>query len=147
MTRLQEDLLGVYNTLTDFSEATITSPSPIPIRVSYSESLNSLCFEQKGLKVAVNVLNYYCENLKDLKESYLYPEDYDLLMSTLAGLIGKGVLLDERICVAPKKYGFDIYETNTRSYKDGPQKLASLKFTSGNSRLFRLVTKLKFKTL
>ena len=88
MIRLQDDIIEIYNLLTDFSSNTL---SGLPIKVEYSESLNSLCFEQKGLKVAISVLNYYCENLKYLKETYLLPGDYDFLMSSLSLLTTKTI--------------------------------------------------------
>ena len=147
MTRLQDDLLGVYNSLTDFSMNTLTNPTHLPIRVDYSESLNSLCFEQKGTKIAISVLNYYCENLKELKETYLFPEDYDHLMYSLSWVINSGHLLHDRVCLSPEKYGFKIYETSPASYKNGPQLLASVKFVSGNSWLFKRVTKYKYKNI
>lgn len=146
MIRLQDDILEVYNMLTDFSSSTL---SGLPIKVEYSESLNALCFEQKGLRVAISVLNYYCENLKHLKETYLLPEDYDILMSSLSGVIESGVLIHDRVCVAPVKYGFMIYETpgQTISLKDGPQLLGDLRFVSGNSWLFKKIIKFKYKKL
>jgi hypothetical protein len=149
MVRLQDDILGIYNSLTDFSANTLLGPINLPIRVSYSESLNSLCFEQKGLKVAISVLNYYCKGLKNLKETYLYPEDYDKLMSALSGLIGSGVLLHDRVCLAPEVYGFSIYETTAQTalLKDGPQLLTTFRFVSGNSWFFKKVTQFKYKNL
>ena len=146
MIRLQDDILEVYNMLTDFSSNTL---SGLPIKVEYSESLNALCFEQKGLRVAISVLNYYCESLKYLKETYLLPEDYDILMSSLSRVIESGVLIHDRVCVAPVKYGFRIYETpgQTISLKDGPQLLVDLRFVSGNSWLFKKIIKFKYKKL
>lgn len=144
MIRLQDDIIEIYNLLTDFSSNTL---SGLPIKVEYSESLNSLCFEQKGLKVAISVLNYYCENLKYLKETYLLPGDYDFLMSSLSKVIESGVLLHDRVCLAPIEFGFKVYETpsQTTRLKDGPQLLGIFKFISGNSWLFKKVTKHKYK--
>lgn len=149
MVRLQDDILGVYNSLTDFSANTLLSPVKLPIRVTYSESLNALCFEQKGLKVAISVLNHYCRDLKDLKDTYLYPEDYDKLMSSLSGLIGSGVLLHDRICLSPEEYGFSLYDTERQSalLKKGPQLLTSIRFVTGNSWIFKKVTQFKYKKL
>lgn len=149
MIRLQDDILSIYNSLTDFSSNTLLGPIKYPIKVYYSESLNSLCFEQKGLKVAISVLNYYCRDLLNLKESYLSPGDYDSMMSALSGLIGSGVLIHDRVCVAPVKYGFEIYETpsKTATLKEGPQFVASVKFVSGNSWLFKKCIKYKYKNL
>ena len=99
--------------------------------------------------MAISVLNYYCRELKNLKETYLLPEDYDRLMSSLSGIIGSGVLLHDRVCLAPEKYGFSIYETTpqTKLLKEGPQLLMSTKFTSGNSWLFKKVTQFKYRNL
>lgn len=147
MTRLQDDILGVYNSLTDFSNNTLSGPVQLPIKVEYSESLNALCFEQKGLKVAVSSLNYYCENLKNLKETYLLPEDYDRLMGSLSGIIGSGILLHDRVCLSPSRFGFRLYETQLGALKEGPQFLVDIKFVSGNSWLFKKIIKLKYKDL
>lgn len=146
MIRLQDDILEIYNLLTDFSSNTL---SGLPIKVEYSDSLNSICFEQKGLKVAISVLNYYCESLKNLKKTYLLPEDYDILMSSLSRLIESGVLLHDRVCLAPRKFGFRIYETpnQTKTLKDGPQLLSDFRFVSGNSWLFKKVIKFKYRKL
>lgn len=145
MIRLQDDILGIYNSLTDFSGNTILGPIQYPIRVTFSESLNSLCFEQKGLKVAIYSLNYYCENLTNLKDSYLLPEDYDKLMSTLSDLVNGGKLLEDRVCLSPKPYGFKVYLMSRNLPKEGPQLLADIKFISGNSWIRRKLIKLVYK--
>ena len=147
MTKLQEDLLGLYNTLTDFSEATLLDPKPRPINVNFSEGLNSLCFEQKNLKVALSVLNYYCSGLKKIKDAYLLPEDYDTLMADLSKVINKGYLLHERVCVAPMKYGFKLYETpqGIAGLQDGPQLLGSFEFVTSNSWVFKKIIKMRYE--
>lgn len=149
MIRLQDDILNIYNSLTDFSANTLLSPVKLPIRVTYSESLNALCFEQKGLKIAISILNYYCRELNNLRNTYLYPEDYDRLMSSLSGLISSGVLLHDRICLSPDKYGFSLYDTEQKItlLKKGPQLLTSIKFVSGNSWFFKKVTQFRYKNL
>ena len=147
MTRLQDDLIEIYNLLTDFSEETLTKGTPV--KVGYSESLNALCFEQKGLKIAVSALNYYCENLKNLKETYLLPIDYDILMSSLSKSITSGVLIQDRVCVSPRKYGFLLYDVPkvVSKLKDGPQLLADIRIASGNSWLFKKIIKFKYRKL
>lgn len=147
MTRLQDDLLGIYNSLTDFSNTTLGGPIQLPISVEYSDGLNSLCFEQKGTKVAIGALNYYCENLKNLKKTYLLPDDYDKLMSSLSGVIGSGVLLHDRVCVSPTEFGFRLYETQGRYLKEGPQLLVDFKFVSGDGWFFKRIIKFKYKNL
>ena len=148
MVRLQDDILLIYNSLTDFSETTLLSPIKLPIKVKYSESLNSLTFEQRGRKVSIPVLNYYCKNLKFL-DTYLIPEDYDYLMGTLSRIIESGVLLHDRVCLSPINYGFEIYDTNsyTQYQKEGPQLIGEVKFISKNSWLFKKLTKLKYERI
>lgn len=148
MVRLQDDILLIYNSLTDFSETTLLSPIKLPIKVKYSESLNSLTFEQRGRKVSIPVLNYYCKNLKFL-DTYLISEDYDYLMGTLSRIIESGVLLHDRVCLSPINYGFEIYDTNsyTQYQKEGPQLIGEVKFISKNSWLFKKLTKLKYERI
>lgn len=145
MTRLQEDLLGIYNSLTDFSNETLGNK--LPLLVDFSEGLNSLCFSQRGKSIAISSLNYYCLDLPKVKGSYLIPEDYDYLMSSLAGIIGSGALLRERVCLSPEKYGFKIYETSSRYIKEGPQLLADISFVSGNSWLFKKIMKIRYERI
>ena len=147
MTRLQDDILHIYNTLTDFSKNTLLAPRPLPIKVEFSESMNSLTFEQQGLKVALPILSYYCLGLKNLTKTYLLPEDYDYLMSSMTRAIESGVLIHDRVCLAPQKYGFQILDTpqNTILMKEGPQLVADIKFISGTSWLFKKLTKLKYE--
>lgn len=146
MVRLQDDILLIYNSLTDFSETTLLAPIKLPIRVRYSESSNSLSFEQRGLKVSIPVLNYYCKNLRFL-DTYLVPEDYDYLMETLSRIIESGVLLHDRVCLAPVKYGFEVYDTSPQTLllKEGPQLIGEAKFISGNSWLFKKIIKFKYE--
>ena len=149
MARFQDDILVIYNSLTDFSETTLLSPERLPIVVRFSESLNSLTFEQKGRKISIPVLNYYCKNLKFLKNTYLLPDDYDYLMGTLSRIIESGVLLHDRVCLSPIRYGFEVYDTNSRTQylKEGPQLIGRVVFASGNSWLFRKLIHLKYERI
>ena len=142
MTRLQDDIVGFYNDLTDFSDQTLING--VPIRVYYDEKMNALCFEQRGRKIMNQALNYYCENLK-LLNTYLLPEHYDNLMRTLAEMIGSGVMIRERILIKPKKYGFELYETQARNLKDGPQRVSNLDLVFWNSWLFKKYVKFNYK--
>ncbi len=142
MLRLQEDIIGVYNSLTEFSDNTLMNG--LPIRVKYEESMNAISFEQRGKKVIVQSLNYYCENLKFLN-TYILPIEYDNLMQSLATLIGSGIMIRERLLVAPKSYGFDLYETDGMNLKEGPQKLASIELVFWNSWFFRKYVELIYK--
>lgn len=147
MTKLQEDIIDIYNTLADFSKDTLLAPVQLPIRVGYSESLNSLTFEQRGRKVSIPVLNYYCKNLKLIKETYLIPADYDLLMGSLTRIIDSGSLLNDRVCISPVKYGFEVFETKPtfQLVKEGPQMIGKVRFISGNSWLFKKLIKLRYE--
>lgn len=149
MTRLQDDLLLVYNSLTDFSRTTLLAPTQLPIKVEYSDSLNSLTFEQQGLKVSLPTLNYYCKNLRTLEDTYLTPADYDLLMDSLSRIIESGVLLHDRVCLSPVRYGFEVYDTNshTQYLKEGPQLIGKVRFVSGTSWLFKKLIRLKYERL
>ena len=142
MTRLQDDILGVYNSLTEFSDGTLTNG--LPIKVKYDESFNALSFEQRGKKVMIQSLNYYCENLKFL-DTYMLPVEYNNLMQSLANLIGSGIMIRDRIMISPKKYGFDLYETDGMNLKEGPQRIASIELVYWNSWVFRKYVELIYK--
>lgn len=142
MTRLQDDILGVYNSLTEFSDGTLTNG--LPLKVKYDESFNALSFEQRGKKVMIQSLNYYCENLKFL-DTYMLPVEYNNLMQSLANLIGSGIMIRDRIMISPKKYGFDLYETDGMNLKEGPQRIASIELVYWNSWVFRKYVELIYK--
>lgn len=148
MVTLQNDLLEIYNNLVAFSNSTVLSDNPIPITVKYEKDGvgSPLLLEQKGISVRLRLPVYYCLGLDSIKkETYLLPEDYDYLMNTLQSLIADDRVLDDRTCLSPENYGFDVYAVNLREFWKGPEKLGSIKFISGNSWLFRLITKWKYK--
>lgn len=146
MTTLQNDILEIYNSLVIFNKETVESKFPIPIRVYFDEKLNSLVFEQKGVSTRLSLPLYYSLALDDLKKpTYLLPKDYDYLMSTLQGLLGSGVLIRDRVCVSPENYGFDIYCIDLKEFKKGPDLLGQVRFISGNSWIFKFLTKRKYK--
>lgn len=146
MTRLQDDILEFYNTLQEFSKETLEGPIKTPIKVTFEKEHNSISFEQKGRKIFLPTLNYYCGSLKKIKNSWLLPDDYDQLMGNLQKVIGSGVLIQDRVCVSPEIYGFDIYKTevSTKTFGEGPQLLESFRFVSGTSWIFKLIAKLKY---
>ncbi len=148
MTKLQDDLLQIYNALVVFSKSTLSDVVPMPIVVKYHQEYNSIVFEQKGKSVMLQVLNHYCGFLRNIKKTYLLPKDYDFLMGSLSSIIGSGKLLEERVLVSPELYGFDIYKTDTRTseIKNGPILLCSCRFVSQNSWLFRMITKIRYKS-
>lgn len=149
MTTLQNDILEMYNALVDFSDNTVKSNFPIPIKVSYDKDSRLLLFEQKGKQVYLNLPVYYCLGLDTLigKPTYLLPEDYDYLMSTLQGLISSGELIKDRTCVSPENYGFDIYAVNLnpREMYKGPELIGQVRFISGISWFFRFRIRRKYK--
>lgn len=146
MTDLQNDLLGIYNSLVLFSNTTITTKFPKPIEVWYEKDSRLMVFEQKGKSVRIPQLVYYCLDLEDIqKKTYLLPGDYDYLMSTLKELINSGRLLEGRTCLSPENYGFDVYGVNLRELWKGPDILGKVRFISGNSWLFKKLVKHKFK--
>ena len=147
MTQLQDDLLEVYNSLVDFSDTTVKTNFPIPIKVWYEIDGRLLVFEQKGKSVRISLPVYYCLALDSLvnQPTYLLPEDYDYLMSTLQGLIGSGELIKPRVCISPENYGFDVYCLDLKNFNKGPELLGQIRFVSGTGWLFKYLTKRKFK--
>ena len=146
MTDLQTDILGIYNSLVPFSKTTVTTKFPKPIEVWYEKDSRLVAFEQKGVSVRIPQLVYYCLDLEELqKKTYLLPEDYDYLMSTLKELINSGRLLEGRTCLSPENFGFDIYGVNMRELWKGPEILGKIRFISGNSWFFRRLVKRRFK--
>lgn len=146
MTTLQDDLLFIYNNLLIFNNDTLISKFPKPIRVKYEMDYGSLLFEQEGNSVRLRLPVYYCLGLEDLvKPTYLVPRDYDYLMSALSDLIGSGKLLENRVCLSPENYGFDIYSVNLKEFQKGPGILGRVRFVSGTSWLFKMITRHKYK--
>lgn len=147
MTTLQEDLREIYNNLTVFNEGTLPelTAKPLPISVLFEKDSNSIVFYQKGVSVRLGLPLYYCLGLDSItKPTYLLPEDFDYMMSTLADLIAKGRLIEDRTCLSPENYGFDIYAVDLREFWKGPDLLGSVRFVSGNSWFFRFKVKYKY---
>ena len=148
--RLQEDLIEIYNTLVMFSDTTVNTNIPSPIVVRYERDSRMLVFEQRGLSARTNLPIYYCLGLEDLEEStYLLPEDYDYIMSSLRDLINSGRLLEDRTTLSPENYGFDIYAVNTYTSElwKGPGIIGRIRFVSGTSWWFKFKTKRKYKNV
>lgn len=143
---LQSDFLEIYNSLVMFSDNTVKSNLPIPIKVWYEKNTRLLVFEQKGKSARLYLPVYYCLDLDSIqKPTYLLPEDYDYLMSTLQNLINSGVLLRERILCSPENCGMDIYGIRPENYSDGLDLLGVIRFISGNSWFFKWRVKRKYK--
>lgn len=143
---IQDDLIEIYNNLLAFNKNTIVTDNPIPIKVSFDKSSNSLIFEQKGVSVRTALPIYYSLGFSDIKKpTYLLPRDYDYLMQSLSGVIGSGKLLEDKVCISPENYGFDIYLVDLREFWKGPDKIGTIRFVSGNSWIFRQIVKFKFK--
>jgi len=148
MVTLQNDLLEIYNNLVEFSKTTVLTDRPIPITVKYEKDGvgSPLLLEQKGISVRLRLPIYYCLGLDSIKKpTYLLPDDYNYLMSTLQSMIADDRILDDRTCLSPENYGFDIYAIDLREFSKGPDKIGSIRFISGNSWLFRLFTRWKYK--
>lgn len=146
MPTLQDDLLEIYNSLVMFNDDIIQSKFPLPLRVRYEKDSRLLVMETKGKSVRLYLPVYYCLDLEHIqKETYLLPADYDYLMSTLQYLLHSGELLRERTIISPENYGFDIYSTNLKELWKGPDIIGRVRFISGNSWLFKLRTKLKYR--
>ena len=143
---IQDDLIELYNSLLAFNKNTIVTDRPTPIKVSFDKGSNSLVFEQKGVFVRTALPIYYSLGLNEIKKpTYLLPRDYDYLMQSLSGVISSGKLLEDRICISPENYGFDIYLVDLREFWKGPDRIGTIRFVSGNSWIFRQIVKFKFK--
>lgn len=149
MTKLQDDLLSFYNELSSLSKSTLETETHLPIRVNFEEKMNSISFEQNGIKIYSQIPLYYSAKLNEIHDSWLLPKDYDYLMGTLSQLIQGGILVKDRVCISPEIYGFDVYlcNVNTLTLKNGPKLLGQIRFVSGNSWLFKKITQLKYGTL
>jgi hypothetical protein len=147
MTKLQEDLLEIYNSLVIFSKETLEGPVPIPIKVTYDIEYKALVFNQRGKTVYLQLPNNYSMELSNIKDSFILPEDYDYIMSTLSSLIGSGVLLKERTTVAPVKFGFDIYTPDPAKPELGSQVIGKIRFVSSCNPIWKWITSRKYKNL
>lgn len=137
---LSEDLLGLYNSL-------ISADVNVPIGVTYSRQNRCLVFSQYSWRMDSSVLNYYCSNLTEIKNTVLLPEDTKELLDTLKLLVESGQLLNGRILISPTRYGMDIYKANPMNLSLGPIKLGSIKLVTSNNWLFRLIVRLRFKEI
>jgi hypothetical protein len=147
MTTLQNDILEIYNNLLIFNNDTLISKSPIPITVVYEKESNSMLFEQRGNSVRLRLPVYYCLGLEELdgNPTYLLPRDYDYLMSSLSNMIGSGQLIEDRTCLSPENYGFDVFAVNLKEFWKGPNIIGRVRFVSGTSWLFKFVVRRKYK--
>ena len=66
---IQDDLIELYNNLLAFNKNTIVTDHPVPIKVSFDKSSNSLVFEQKGVSVRTALPIYYSLGLN--KKDYV----------------------------------------------------------------------------
>ena len=143
---LQNDFLEIYNSLVMFSDDTLKSNLPIPIKVHYEKDTRLLVFEQRGKSARLYLPVYYCLDLDSIqKPTYLLPEDYDYLMSTLQSLITSGILLRERTLCSPENCGMDIYSTRLENLEEGLDLIGVIRFISGNSWFFKWKVKRKYR--
>ncbi len=143
---LQSDFMEIYNSLVMFSDDTVKSNLPVPIKVHYEKDTRLLVFEQKGKSARLYLPIYYCLDLDSIqKPTYLLPEDYDYLMSTLLDLINSGILLRERTLCSPENCGMDIYSTRLENLSEGLDLIGVIRFISGNSWFFKWRVKRKYR--
>lgn len=147
--RLQEDLIEFYNSLVVFSKTTVDTNLPRPIVVRFEKDSRLVVFEQGSISVRTNIPVYYSLGLEELdnKPTYLLPDDYDYMMSTLKDLIGSGKLLGDRTILSPEDFGFDIYSTTLSELWKGPRIIGQVRFISGISWWFKFKTKRKYKNV
>jgi hypothetical protein len=146
MGKLQDDILEIYNSLVELSDA-VLGINPCPVSVSWNSGTNCLLFECKGKGVYLRALNYYILRPDKLKPGWLLPEDYDELMSSLSRVIKSSRLLEDRICVIPWGTGFEIYMADQRNLSKGVQFFGSFKIISGTGWWFGWKTKHKYKNI
>lgn len=146
MTRLQEDLLEIYNNLVELSDSVLGN-TPCPISVSFDVGMGCLSFKCHNRGVYLRSLNYYISRPDLIKDTFLLPEDYDYLMNELSKIIKSGKLIQDRICVSPEFTGFDLFLTDTRNIIKGAQYLSSFRFISGQSKWFKWKIKKKYKNV
>lgn len=152
MSVLQDDLLEMYNNLTEFSKAVAQAEDPVPIKVWFDkEGIESpLVFEHKGTTVRLRLPIYYCLALEELlgKGSYLLAEDYKYLMDTLMSVIHDNRILDNRgILVSPENYGFDVYAIDITQFQKGLELIGRVRFITSNDWWFKAKVKWKFRKL
>jgi hypothetical protein len=136
----------MYNSLVAFSKTTLDPKLPCPILVTFKKEDNQVIFEQGGLSIRSVLPLYYCLGLDSLKSTtYLLPGDYDYLMSTLQSLISGGSLLEDRTCLSPENYGFDIYGVDLRKFNRGPGIIGKIRIVSGTSWIFKTYVKIKYR--
>lgn len=145
LVRLQDDLIETYNALTAFSKSAMPS-EPIKVRIDREGIGSPLVFESKGTTVRLRFPIYYCLGLEDLeKPTYLLPKDYVVMMNSLQNLIMNPLIIEERTCLSPENYGFDVYAIDIKQFNKGLSMIGSVRFVSGNSWLFKLIVKWKYK--
>lgn len=145
LVRLQDDLIETYNALTVFSNSKVLS-KPIKVWIDRKGVGSPLVLENEGITVRLRFPIYYCLGLEELeKPSYLLPKDYTRLMDSLQSIIMNPIMLEDRICLSPENYGFDIYAIDMKQFDKGLGLVGSVRFVSGNSWLFKLIVKWKYK--
>lgn len=146
MPKLQEDLLEVYNNLSEISD-TVLGDQPSPVLVSFDTRMGCLSFKVLGKSLYLRQLNYYLLRPDKIKDAWLLPGDYDNLMSSFLKLIKSGRLIQDHVLVSPDYDGFQIYQTDPRNLSRGPQELGALVFVSGQGRWFTWRVKQKYKNV
>lgn len=145
LVRLQDDLLETYNALTSFSKSN-NPTEPIKVRLDKNAIGSPLVLEYKGTTVRLRIPWYYCLGLEYLeKPSYLLPKDYVRLMSSLRSLIMSPLIIEDRTCLSPENYGFDVYAIDPKEFNKGLGLIGSIRFVSGNSWIFKLLVKWRYK--
>lgn len=137
---IERDIIGFYNSFINID------PS-IPVGVCYSKPNKCLVFTQYNFRMDVGILNYYCKNLINIKNTALLPDDIKELLDSLKDLINSGQLSQDRILISPTKYGFEVYRANKMNTGIGPIKLASVKFVTSNGWLFRKIVNWRYKNI
>lgn len=145
LVRLQDDLIETYNALTSFSKSNVPS-EPLKVRLDRQGLGSPLVLEYKGTTVRLRIPVYYCLGLEDLeKPTYLLPKDYVKTMDTLQSLIMNPLIIEDRTCLSPENYGFDVYAVDPKQFNKGLGLIGRVRFISGNSWLFKLLVKWKYK--
>lgn len=143
MIKLQEDLISIYNSLTEFGNNTLNGG--LPLRVTYDSESKVLVFSQQAKTLFMVIPNYYSKSLLDIKDSFLLPEDYEYVMASLRDMINSGKLLEDRTTLSPEDYGFSIYSINPLKPELGPQLLGRIRFITSNNPIWIWWMRRKYK--
>ena len=144
MSRLQDDLLEVYNNLVELSEV-VLGDTPCPVAVEFDQGMGCLSFKVPSRGIYLRALNNYIIRPDLVPVTWLLPRDFDALMSGLSRVIRSGKLLQERVCLSPGTAGFELFLADPRNLMKGAMSLGTFRFWSGEGPWFRWRVSRKYR--